>query len=104
MAGTKQVALGDLVYCKGDDTEKLRSVVSPEFEDDECNDAFVSSNFDEISETDLPEERNSPVKVRCLIIYHSCEFLRQLIPIMSAQVVFSMPSLPILHYTLASAK
>lgn len=71
MAGTKQVVLGDLVYCKGDNAEKVTRVVNSEFDDDGCSDAFDSSHFDEISETDLPEERNDPVKVSCLIISHS---------------------------------
>uniref|UniRef100_F6HTS9 TRUD domain-containing protein n=1 Tax=Vitis vinifera TaxID=29760 RepID=F6HTS9_VITVI len=60
--GTKQVVLGDLVYCKGDNAEKVTRVVNSEFDDDGCSDAFDSSHFDEISETDLPEERNDPVK------------------------------------------
>lgn len=75
MAGTKQVVLGDLVYCKGDNAEKVTRVVNSEFDDDGCSDAFDSSHFDEISETDLPEERNDPVKVSCLIISHSRGFL-----------------------------
>ncbi|XP_034707286.1 multisubstrate pseudouridine synthase 7 isoform X3 [Vitis riparia] len=60
--GTKQVVLGDLVYCKGDNAEKETRVVNSEFDDDGCSDAFDSSHFDEISETDLPEERKDPVK------------------------------------------
>ena len=71
MSGTKQVVLGDLVYCKGDEAEKVTRVVNSEFEDDGCRDAFDSSHCDEISETDLPEERNNPVKVSCLTIFHS---------------------------------
>ncbi|RVW95945.1 Pseudouridylate synthase 7-like [Vitis vinifera] len=47
----------------GDNAEKVTRVVNSEFDDDGCSDAFDSSHFDEISETDLPEERNDPVKV-----------------------------------------
>lgn len=71
VSGTKQVVLGDLVYCKVDNAEKVTRVVNLGFEDDGCSDAFDSSHFDEISESDLPEERNNPVKVSCLTIYHS---------------------------------
>lgn len=63
LAGNNQVVLGDLVYCKGDDTEKVTGNVNPECEDDNHNDVYDSSNPDEISETDVPEERNNLIKV-----------------------------------------
>lgn len=66
--GADQVVLGDLVYCKGDDTEKVTGVVNSECEDDNCNDAYDSSNLDEIAGADLPEERNNSVKVWYSII------------------------------------
>ncbi|GMY20993.1 multisubstrate pseudouridine synthase 7 [Fagus crenata] len=60
--GTDQVVLGDLVYCKGDNTEKVSGGL-PECEDDSYNDVDDSNHLDEISGTDLPEERNNLVKV-----------------------------------------
>ncbi|KAL4637458.1 hypothetical protein ACB092_03G078500 [Castanea dentata] len=60
--GTDQVVLGDLVYCKGDNTENVSGGM-PECEDDSYNDADDSNHLDEISGTDLPEERNNLVKV-----------------------------------------
>ncbi|KAG6647237.1 hypothetical protein CIPAW_07G064800 [Carya illinoinensis] len=61
--GSNQVVLGDLVYRKGDDTEKVTGHVNPECEDDNHNNVYDSSNPDEISETDVPEERNDLIKV-----------------------------------------
>lgn len=55
--------LGDLVYCKGDDTEKVTGCVKSECEDDNSNDACDSNNLDEIAGADLPEEINNSVKV-----------------------------------------
>ncbi|XP_030958090.1 multisubstrate pseudouridine synthase 7 isoform X1 [Quercus lobata] len=60
--GTDQVVLGDLVYCKGDNTENVSGGML-ECEDDSNNDADDSNHLDEISGTDLPEERNNLVKV-----------------------------------------
>ncbi|XP_062144001.1 multisubstrate pseudouridine synthase 7 isoform X2 [Alnus glutinosa] len=61
--GADQVVLGDLVYCKGDDTETVTGCVNSECEDDKCNDAYDSNNLDEIAGADVPEERNNSVKV-----------------------------------------
>ena len=72
VAGTDQVVLGDLVYCKGDNTENVSGGML-ECEDDSKNDADDSNHLDEISGTDLPEERNNLVKVWChspWIIYY----------------------------------
>ena len=66
VAGTDQVVLGDLVYCKGDNTENVSGGM-PECEDDSYNVADDSNHLDEISGTDLPEERNNLVKVWCHI-------------------------------------
>ncbi|XP_015875445.2 multisubstrate pseudouridine synthase 7 isoform X2 [Ziziphus jujuba] len=60
--GTDKVVLGDLVYCKENDTEKVREVVNAEYEDEDCNDAFDSHDLDEISTTDIPNERTNLVK------------------------------------------
>ncbi|KAL0005616.1 hypothetical protein SO802_013177 [Lithocarpus litseifolius] len=60
--GTDQVVLGDLVYCKGDNTGNVSGGM-PECEDDSYNDADDSNHLDEISGTDLLEERNNLVKV-----------------------------------------
>lgn len=72
VAGTDQVVLGDLVYCKGDNAENVSGGM-PECEDDSYNDADDSNHLDEISGMDLPEERNNLVKVWChnpSIIYY----------------------------------
>ncbi|XP_059435871.1 multisubstrate pseudouridine synthase 7 [Corylus avellana] len=61
--GADQVVLGDLVYCKGDDTERVTGCVNSECEDDNGNDACDSNNLDEIAGADLPEEINNSVKV-----------------------------------------
>lgn len=63
MAGNNQVVLGDLVYRKGDDTEMVTGHVNPECKDDNHNDVYDSNNPDEISKTDVPEERNNLIKV-----------------------------------------
>ncbi|XP_059652720.1 multisubstrate pseudouridine synthase 7 isoform X2 [Cornus florida] len=56
--GIDQVVLGDLVYCKRTCSEKVTVVSNSECEDSNCNDV----QLDEISETDLPEERSDSVK------------------------------------------
>ncbi|XP_069144642.1 multisubstrate pseudouridine synthase 7 isoform X2 [Solanum lycopersicum] len=59
--GFDQVVLGDLVYSKED--YKVKESFVAECEDVNDNNMDDYSNLDEISETDLPEERNIPVKV-----------------------------------------
>lgn len=68
MAGIDQVVLGDLVYCKEDCTGKVTMTVNSELEDDGCNDTHDCGHLDEISEIDLPEEKNNPVKVGCFFL------------------------------------
>ncbi|KAF5946076.1 hypothetical protein HYC85_016304, partial [Camellia sinensis] len=60
--GIDQVVLGDLVYCKGESTEKVTGISSAECEGDSCNDTYECSQLDEISETVLPEEKSNSVK------------------------------------------
>ncbi|XP_049412425.1 multisubstrate pseudouridine synthase 7 [Solanum stenotomum] len=59
--GFDQVVLGDLVYSK--EEYKVKESFVAECEDVKDNNMDDYSNMDEISETDLPEERNIPVKV-----------------------------------------
>ncbi|KAL3381700.1 hypothetical protein AABB24_001690 [Solanum stoloniferum] len=59
--GFDQVVLGDLVYSK--EEYKVKESFVAECEDVNDNNMDDYSNLDEISETDLPEERNIPVKV-----------------------------------------
>ncbi|XP_021282430.1 multisubstrate pseudouridine synthase 7 isoform X2 [Herrania umbratica] len=59
--GSNEVVLGDLVYCKGNDAEKVK-VVPTEHEDNNFEDAYDYSQLDEISGTDLPEGKNNLVK------------------------------------------
>ncbi|XVF06287.1 hypothetical protein REPUB_Repub06bG0034400 [Reevesia pubescens] len=59
--GSNEVVLGDLVYCKGGDAEKVK-VAPAEHEDNSFEDAYDGSQLDEISGTDLPEGKNNLVK------------------------------------------
>lgn len=68
MAGTDQVVVGDLVYCKVDDTEKEALGVNSECEDDKCDETYDCSHLDETSGTDLPERKNILVKVWSYIL------------------------------------
>ncbi|KAK4339529.1 hypothetical protein RND71_040991 [Anisodus tanguticus] len=58
--GFDQVVLGDLVYSKEQHKEKETFVAECETVNDNNMDDY--SNLDETSETDLPEEKNIPVK------------------------------------------
>ncbi|KAK0599386.1 hypothetical protein LWI29_004806 [Acer saccharum] len=62
--GIEQVVVGDLVYCKGDDTEKVMVGVNSECEDDDCNETDDGTTLDEVLGTDIPEEKHKLVKVR----------------------------------------
>ncbi|CAN4111257.1 unnamed protein product [Withania somnifera] len=59
--GFDQVVLGDLVYSK--EQLKVKETFVADCEDVNDNNMDDYSNLDETSETDLPEERNIPVKV-----------------------------------------
>mgnify|MGYP003702521559 CR=1 FL=1 len=56
---------GDLVYCKGESTEKVTGISCSECEGDSFYDTYECSQLDEISETVLPEEKSNSVKVWC---------------------------------------
>lgn len=68
VAGFDQVFPGDLVYCKGDDTEKETVGVNSECNDDNSDDTYDCSHLDETSGTDRPESKNTLVKVSSYII------------------------------------
>ncbi|KAI3473679.1 hypothetical protein Pfo_031525, partial [Paulownia fortunei] len=61
--GVHQVVLGDLVYCKEQETQKEMSSSHLECEDGSGNDTEVDCHLDNISITDLSEVRNMLVKV-----------------------------------------
>ncbi|KAJ6737416.1 TRNA PSEUDOURIDINE SYNTHASE D [Salix viminalis] len=61
--GFDQVFPGDLVYYKGDDTEKETGGVNSECNDDNSDDTYDCSHLDETSGTDRPESKNTLVKV-----------------------------------------
>ncbi|XVE62830.1 hypothetical protein DITRI_Ditri06bG0151600 [Diplodiscus trichospermus] len=61
--GSNEVVLGDLVYCKGDDAEKVKDVPSNQEEDNNIEDVYDCSQLDEISGKDLPEGEKNLVKV-----------------------------------------
>ncbi|CAK7340930.1 unnamed protein product [Dovyalis caffra] len=63
VAGTDQVVLGDLVYCKGDNTEKETAGVNSECDNNNGDDTYDCSHLDEASGIDLPEKKNTLVKV-----------------------------------------
>jgi len=62
--GIDQVVLGDLVYCKGEHTEKVTAIHNSECEDDSCNDTNECGQLDDLSlsETVFPEEISNSVK------------------------------------------
>ncbi|RXH82413.1 hypothetical protein DVH24_036754 [Malus domestica] len=60
--GTDQVVLGDLVYCKGNETEKVTEVVSSECVDENGDDTLDPNDLGDIADTNLPEEKLSLVK------------------------------------------
>ncbi|XP_065852993.1 multisubstrate pseudouridine synthase 7 [Euphorbia lathyris] len=60
--GSDKVVVGDLVYCKEDDTEKETKDVSPECEDDTCDDVYDCGNLDDAPGPDLQQMKNTPVK------------------------------------------
>ncbi|KAJ9185855.1 hypothetical protein P3X46_005442 [Hevea brasiliensis] len=60
--GIDRVVVGDLVYCKGDDTARETSGFNSECEDHSCDDMYDCSNLDETSGTYVPEWKNTPVK------------------------------------------
>lgn len=67
VAGTDEVVVGDLVYFKGDDTERETLGVNSECEDDSCDDMYDCSNSDPTSGTHHPERKNTHVKVNSYI-------------------------------------
>ncbi|PON87117.1 Pseudouridine synthase [Trema orientale] len=62
LIGTDHVVVGDLVYCKEHDAEEEKEIANAECEDEETNDVLDSHDLDEISGTDLSEERKNLVK------------------------------------------
>lgn len=65
MAGTEQVVLGDLVYCKENPSEKVAEIVGLDSGDD-CGDSNDTNNEDEVS-GDIHDKSSSNVKVSLLI-------------------------------------
>lgn len=63
--GTDQVVVGDLVYCKDLDTENVKGIANAEGDDEEAKEALDPHDLDEISGSDLPEEKRNPVMVCC---------------------------------------
>ncbi|XP_052204944.1 multisubstrate pseudouridine synthase 7 [Diospyros lotus] len=62
--GIDQVVLGDLVYCKGELTEKATPIGSSECEEDIYNDTDTDmcNQLDDISKTVLPEGKKNSIK------------------------------------------
>ncbi|RXI01971.1 hypothetical protein DVH24_015320 [Malus domestica] len=61
-ARTDRVVLGDLVYCKGNETEKVTEVVTSECIDENGDDMLDPNDLGDIAETNLPEEKLNLVK------------------------------------------
>lgn len=74
-AGTDQVVLGDLVYCKEQESEKVEGDAKANCEDENLNDAYNSHVLDEISSTDIPEANSNLVKVCCSASIYSCKII-----------------------------
>lgn len=55
--------MGDLVYCKEQDTKNETGSSKLEFEDGGSDEVDINGHFDDISVTELPAERNMSVKV-----------------------------------------
>lgn len=70
--GNSHVVLGDLVYSKEQCIEPENRAIYSECEDGSSNDTQDSSHLDEISETDLQEEKYISVKASFLFIYNNC--------------------------------
>lgn len=60
--------VGDLVYSKENNTEKLRGIANADRKDEDSNEVFDSHDIADVSGADLPEERNNPVKVRYSVL------------------------------------
>lgn len=67
--GIDQVVLGDLVYCKDQSVEKEMLSADSECHDGNSNDTQDSQHLGEISETDLPEETVTSVKVSFFVFF-----------------------------------
>lgn len=65
VAGTEQVVLGDLVYCKENPSEKVVEIVGLDSSDD-CGDSYDTNNEDEVT-GDIHDNKNSTVKVSLFI-------------------------------------
>ncbi|KAK6136520.1 hypothetical protein DH2020_029756 [Rehmannia glutinosa] len=63
--GVHQVVLGDLVYCKEQETQKEMTSSHLNWEDDSGNDTQVDCHLDDISITDLSEVKSMSVKAIC---------------------------------------
>lgn len=69
VAGTNEVVVGDLVYCKENGTVKETVDFDSEFLDDNSNEIYDNAkHLDETSEQDLPEKKNTSVKVSTYIL------------------------------------
>lgn len=60
--GFNQVILGDLVYCKEQDTRNETRSLKLEFEDGSSNEVDINGHFDDMSVTELPAEQSMSVK------------------------------------------
>jgi hypothetical protein len=89
VAGTEQVVLGDLVYCKENPSEKVTGIVGPECHDD-CGDSYDTNNEDEVS-GDIHDKRNSYVKVSLLVFAYDRDLLLN-------QVIIALDVCPFMSY------
>ncbi|GAY44694.1 hypothetical protein CUMW_083820 [Citrus unshiu] len=101
--GTEHVVVGDLVFCKGDDTEKELGCVNPEFEYESSNDADDSSHLDEVSETDHPDGRHNPVKTVTAADINSGKYTIDdvVLPLPGSRVIYPMNDVAEVYHHLA---
>ncbi|KAH9688053.1 TRUD domain-containing protein [Citrus sinensis] len=101
--GTEHVVVGDLVFCKGDDTEKELGCVNPEFEYESSNDADDSSHLDEVPETDHPDGRHNLVKTVTAADINSGKYTIDdvVLPLPGSRVIYPMNDVAEVYHHLA---
>lgn len=89
--------VGDLVFCKEHNIEKVKGTASADCKDEDSNAIFGSHDIDEVSGAELPEERNNPVRV-CHFVLAFCLFsLLVLLIKPSSWAGSTLPTSPLLH-------
>ncbi|XP_044500009.1 multisubstrate pseudouridine synthase 7 [Mangifera indica] len=101
--GTEQVVVGDLVYSKGDNTEKEMTFVNSESEDENSNDEDDCGRLDEVSATDLPVGTNNLVKTVTAEDVHSGKYTIGdiILPMPGSRVIYPINDVAEVYHNLA---